>query len=86
MYIIINDIGSIIKRPIISFKGIPNNEKNHDIIFDLEDKIQDICKTFSLKSFHQEENLIEALKINCRKAVKEKTGKRPYTNVNLVRI
>ena len=34
----------------------------------------------------QEYNLIEALKTNCRKTVKEKTGKRPYTNINLVRI
>ena len=44
------------------------------------------CKTFSLKNSKQEQNLIEALKMNCRKTVKEKTGKRPYTNVNLVRI
>ena len=47
--IIINDIGSMIKKPIISFKGIPNNRENNNFIFDLEDKIQDICKTFSLK-------------------------------------
>ena len=39
-----------------------------------------------LNNSRQELNLIEALKINCRKTVKEKTGKRPYTNVNLVRI
>ena len=84
--IIINDIGSIVKKPIISFKGIPNNGENSNFIFDLEDKIQDVCKTFSLKNSRQEHNLIEALKINCRKTVKEKTGKRPYTNVNLVRI
>ena len=84
--IIINDIGSMVKRPIISFKGIPENEKSSNFIFDLEDKIQDICKTFALKNSNQEENLIEALRINCRKTVKEKTGKRPYTNVNLVRI
>ena len=84
--IIINDYGSIVKKPIISFKGIPNNNENNNFVFDLEDKIQDICKTFSLKNSHQEQNLIEALKINCRKTVKEKTGKRPYTNVNLVRI
>jgi len=45
-----------------------------------------VCKSFSLKNSRQEHNLIEALKINCRKTVKEKTGKRPYTNVNLVRI
>ena len=56
------------------------------IIFDLEEKIQSICKSYSLNNSKQEYNLIESLKINCRKTVKEKTGKRPYTNVNLIRI
>ena len=84
--IIINDIGSVIKKPIISFRGIPSNGEDSNFNFDLEDKIREICKTFSLKNSHQEQNLIEALKTNCRKTVKEKTGKRPYTNVNLVRI
>jgi len=84
--IIINNIGSIVKKPIISFRGIPNDNENNNFIFDLEDKIQDTCKTFSLKNSKQEQNLIDTLKTNCRKTVKEKTGKRPYTNVNLVRI
>ena len=84
--IIVNEAGSIIKRPIISFRGIPTNEENGNFIFDIENKIKDICKTFTLKNSKQEQNLIEKLKINCRKTVKEKTGKRPYTNVNLVRI
>ena len=74
------------KKPIITFKGIPSNGESNNFIIALEDKIQDICKTFSLKNSHQEENFIEALKTNCRKTVKEKTGKRPYTNVNIVRI
>jgi len=84
--VIINNIGSIVKKPIISLRGIPNSKENNNYIFDLEGKIRDICKTFSLKNSNQEENLIEALKTNCRKTIKEKTGKRPYTNVNLVRI
>jgi len=84
--ILVDDSGLIIKNPIISFKGIPNNGDNNNFIFDLEDKIKNICKTYSLKSHKQEQNLIEALKTNCRKTVKDKTGKRPYTNVNLVRI
>ena len=84
--IIINNSGSMVKKPIISFKGIPSNDENDDFIFDLEDRIRSVCKTFSLKNSNQEINLIEALKTNCRKTVKEKTGKRPYTNVNLVRI
>ncbi len=84
--IIVNNLGSIIKKPIISFKGIPYESDNDSFIFYLEDKIRSTCKTFSLKSSNQEQNLIDALKISCKKAVKEKTGKRPYTNVNLVRI
>ena len=84
--IIINNSGKIVKKPIISIGGIPTNGDNSNITFDLEDKIRDICKTFSLENFKQEENLVETIKSNCRKKVKEKTGKRPYTNVNLVRI
>ena len=84
--VIINDIGKIMKKPVISFKGIPFTEESNNFVFDLEDKIRKTCKTFSLGNLKQEQNLIEALKINCRKTVKEKTGKRPYTNVNLIRI
>jgi len=84
--ILINDSGLIIRNPIISFRGIPTNSDGNNFIFDLEDKIKITCKTYSLKNRKQEQNLIEALKSNCRKTVKDKTGKRPYTNVNLVRI
>jgi len=84
--IIINEVGSIVKKPIISFKGIPGSEENSNFIFDLQDQIQSVCKTFSLNNSNQEYNLIEALRTNCRKKVKEKTGKRPYTNVNLIKI
>ena len=84
--IIVNDFGSIVKKPIISFKGIPNNGESSNFIFDLEDQIKEICKTFSLNNSNQEYNLIETLKTKCRKIVKAKTGKRPYTNINLVRI
>ncbi len=84
--IIINNSGSIIKNPIISYKGIPTNGENSNFIFALEDKIRNVCKSYSLKNFKQEQNLIDELKSNCKKTVKEKTGKRPYTNINLIRI
>ncbi len=84
--ILVNNVGSIVKNPIISFKGIPSNGESSNFIFDLTDKIKNISRTFSLKSAKQEQNFIDAVKMNCRKTVKDKTGKRPYTNVNLVRI
>jgi len=52
----------------------------------LEEEIKNTLKTFSLNNKKQEVNLINALKTTCRKYSKEKTGKRPYTNINLIRI
>ena len=34
-----------------------------------------ICRTFSMENKKQQQNLIETIKQNCRKLVKEKTGK-----------
>ncbi len=75
-----------IKKPIISFKGIPENEYSDGVIFDMEDEINNICRSFSLNSKNQEKNLIESLKQNCRKIIKERTGKKPITNINIARI
>jgi ribonuclease J len=75
-----------IKKPIISYRGIPENQNNEPFIFDMEDEIFNICKTFSLESKNQQKNLIETIKQNCRKIVREKTGKKPFTNINIVRI
>jgi ribonuclease J len=84
--IIINNKGKAVKKPIISFKGLPIESQNDDFIFDLEDEVKKTSRTFSLNNTKQENILIEELKKNCRKLVKEKTGKRPYTNINLVRV
>jgi len=77
--------GNIHKKPILTFRGLPNYEVE-DFIYGLEDEIQKTTKTFSLGNKKQDHNLIDALKIVCRKYSKEKTGKKPFTNINLVRI
>jgi ribonuclease J len=75
-----------IKKPIISFRGIPENQNNEPFIFDMEDEIFNICRTFSLESKNQQKNLIETIKQNCRRIVREKTGKKPFTNINIARV
>jgi len=84
--IVINNNGKVIKKPIFSFKGLPIESQNEDFIFDLEDEVKKTSRTFSLNNTKQENILIEELKKNCRKLIKEKTGKKPYTNINLVRV
>ena len=77
--------GNIHNNPVLSFRGLPVYEKD-EFIYGLEEEIDKTTRSFKLGSRQQEHNLIDALKIACRKYSKEKTGKKPFTNINLVRI
>tara|TARA_S200000501_G_scaffold124396_1_gene117398 strand:- start:366 stop:890 length:525 start_codon:yes stop_codon:yes gene_type:complete len=83
--IMVTPKGNIHQRPILTFKGLPIIHAD-EFINGLEDEIENTTKTYSLNSKKQEINLIDTLKIVCRKYSKEKTGKKPFTNINLVRI
>ena len=83
--ILVTPKGNIHQRPILTFRGLPISQID-EFVNGLEDQIETTTKTFSLNSKKQETNLIDALKIVCRKYSKEKTGKKPFTNINLVRI
>ena len=83
--LIVSNNGKV-KKPIISFKGIPEDEINETFVFDMEDEIINTCRSFSLQSKNQEKNLIETLKQNCKRIVRDKTGKKPFTNINIARI
>ena len=83
--VIITTQGNIHNIPIVNFMGIPilNTE---EFKISIQDEIDKIAKSFSLNNKKQDENFKDALKVTCRKFTKEKTGKRPITNINLVRI
>ncbi len=83
--IIINQKGNIQNKPIINFKGLPIIQKD-EFLYGLEEEIENTTKTFSLNNKKQEVNIIDAIKTTCRKYSKEKTGKRPIMNINLVRL
>ena len=83
--IIITSKGKIYNNVFINFLGLPIYEveqfKN-----ELQELIESTTRTFSLNNKKQDENYKEAIKIICRKFSKEKTGKKPITNISLVRI
>jgi len=83
--IMITSKGNIHSNPILSFKGLPIDEKD-EFIYGLEEEIKKTTRSFKIGSKQQKNNLIDALKIACRKFSKEKTGKKPFTNINLVNI
>ncbi len=83
--LILNNSGKL-NKPIISFRGIPEKNFDENIIFEMEDEIFNTCRSFSMKNKNQEKNLIESVKQNCRKIIKDKTGKKPFTNINIARL
>ena len=83
--IIVNEKGNV-KKPFISLIGLPVSEESKmDFQMDLEHEIYKICKTFSAENPKQEKNLQEKIKSNCRKIIKNRIGKRPFTNIKLIR-
>ena len=83
--IMVTPKGNVYQRPILTFRGLPIIE-TEEFTNGLENEIENTTKTYSLNNKKQETNLIDTLKIVCRKYSKEKTGKKPFTNINLVRI
>ena len=83
--ILITPKGYIHNQPVLSIKGLPIYE-DQEFVDGLEEEIEKTTRSFSLNNKKQESNLIDALKSTCRKYSKEKTGKKPITNINLVRI
>ena len=61
-------------------------DSNTQFVRAFPDEITKTCKSFAVNNFKQEKNLIDTIKQNCRKIVREKTGKRPFTNVNIARV
>ena len=68
--LIVTEKGKV-KKPVISYKGIPEKNENDTFIFDMEDEILNICRTFSMDNRKQQQNLIETIKQNCRRIVRE---------------
>ena len=83
--LIISNTGKLSRKPLLNVKGLPIFERE-EFFEGLEEEVTKVTKTFSLKSSKQYQNLIEGLKKTCRKYAKEKTGKKPITNINVIRI
>ena len=83
--ILITPKGNIHNKPIFTYKGLPVFE-NSEFNDGLEEEIDKTTRGFSLTNKKQENNLIDALKTACKKYSKAKTGKKPITNINLVRV
>ena len=83
--IILSSNGNIIKDPLLTIRGLPIYSLE-EFKFELQEKIFETSKSFSLTNKKQESNLIDAIKVTCRKYSREKTGKKPLTNIEIIHI
>ena len=83
--ILVTPKGNIHNRPILNYSGLPIHN-DEDFQYELENIIEKTTKTFSLNNQNQKDNIIDAIKISCRKITKEITGKKPFTKIKLIRI
>ncbi len=83
--ILITPKGNIHNKPILNYSGLPI-DNDEDYQYELENIIEKTARTFSLNNQNQKDNIIDAIKISCRKITKEITGKKPLTSIKLIRI
>jgi len=68
----------------IEMRRVPEIIFKDDVVLD---KGLSVLKLLDeLKNKNQEKNLIEMVKQNCRRIVRDKTGKKPFTNINIARL
>ncbi len=83
--ILVTPKGNIHNKPIFNYSGLPI-DNDEDYKYELENIIEKTTRTFSLNNQNQKDNIIDAIKISCRKITKDITGKKPLTNIKLIRI
>ena len=83
--IIITPKGNIYKTIAINFRGLPLDNVE-DFKLEIQEEIEKISKTFALENKKQLENFKEIVKVVSRKHSKERTGKKPLTNINLIQL
>ena len=83
--ILVTPKGNIHNKPILNYSGLPIKD-DEDYKYELENIIEKTARTFSLNNQNQKDNIIDAIKISCRKITKEITGKKPLTSIKLIKI
>ena len=79
--------GDIERSPLINLRGLPlDDHELNEIKYEIEDRIFDICKSYSLNNKKQEVNLIDNLRNSLRKIIQNRLSKRPFTNINIIRL
>ena len=83
--ILVTPKGNIHNKPVVNYSGLPI-DNDEDYQYELENIIEKTARTFSLNNQNQKDNIIDAIKISCRKVTKEITGKKPITSIKLIKI
>ena len=85
--VLISKNNKIQRNPIINIRGLPFDElEKNEIIYELEDKFFDVCSNINLNNKKSEKLLIDELKSQLRKVIFNRCNKKPFMNINFIKI
>ena len=85
--VLISKNNKIQRNPIINIRGLPFDDlEKNEIIYELEDKFFDVCSNINLNNKKSEKLLIDELKSQLRKVIFNRCNKKPFMNINFIKI
>ncbi|NQW09755.1 MAG: ribonuclease J [Alphaproteobacteria bacterium] len=78
--------GGLRADPVISFTGIADGDDLEDLSLDAADAVRDALNSMSSKDRRRDEPVREAARRMVRRLIKAEFGKRPVTDVHVVRV
>ena len=85
--VLISKNNKIQRNPIINIRGLPFDDlEKNEIIYELEDKFFDVCSNINLNNKKSEKLLIDELKSQFRKVIFNRCNKKPFMNINFIKI
>jgi ribonuclease J len=84
--VIVNDAGELHGMPIVTLHGIDSGVREDDLIPAVAEAVADAVDALSDSDVQDDEQVAEAARRAVRRCLRQLCGKRPHTEVHLVRV
>jgi ribonuclease J len=84
--VVVDDNGVLQADPHVTLVGLEEEDRRDEVEADLEDLVDETVERLSKKARRDDDQLGEAVRIAIRRAVRHLSGKKPVTQVHVVRV
>ena len=84
--LVINDRGDLAAAPKVTALGLLDDDEDHELVLDVTDAVREAVGNLPRAARHDDEIIRQAAFVATRKAFRASHGKKPVTEVHLVRV